>query len=100
MWAAYFDTILANMLNYESLDNELLIAYNLHEGWYYESPWEIKDISEVIMLFKNFDVNKKPDNIKQQSGTLISRLPELLEELILFFEEALERKEKFYIIYE
>lgn len=100
MWIGYFDVILRSMLDYESHEKIFLRTYSMYEGWYDNSPWEINDINEVVCLFKNFDINKIPVQVKQQSGSLIDQIPALLKALNEFLEAARNSNEKVYILYD
>lgn len=100
MWIGYFDTVLANMISTETIKNEFLTAYNLHEGWYDESPWEIRNPNEVIQFFKDFNISTIDHKVNNHSSSILSSLPQLINHLVEFLEGALERHQKVFVIYD
>lgn len=67
-----------------NLEKEGIIkAYFNHEGWYDDSPWAIKDIQLTIKQLKSFDLGKV-----QQSDIIKNVLPDLVQEMIQFLENA------------
>ena len=100
MWIGYFDVILKSMMEYESQDKLFIKTYNMHEGWYDESPWEVNDIDEVICLFRDFNVDKIPNIIREQYSNLINEIPELLKALNIFLGQIKDANKILYISYD
>lgn len=89
MWIGYFNSILNNVKLPEFETNNFLSLYYLQEGWLDESPFEIKDVSEVIYVFNAFDIDKLSKDEKARINSMINTLEEIKNELISFLEFSL-----------
>ncbi|GGB56559.1 hypothetical protein GCM10011409_37690 [Lentibacillus populi] len=97
IWNGYFETLLESLFNEEDPVG-LIKEYVFHEGWYDESPWEIKDLDLAIEQFKKSDIN----NIrhKEEIQNILPILPELSREIVSFLQDSKEKGKKVYIVYE
>ncbi|MDP4097330.1 hypothetical protein OIN60_11170 [Paenibacillus sp. P96] len=101
LWNGYFETLLDCLIEQANDRSGILHEYCAYEGWYEESPWEIKNIKQAIQLFKSFDPNKltEEDGVKA-SKNIKSILPTLTSDIITFLEQANDIGNKVFIVYE
>ncbi|MGE7112938.1 hypothetical protein [Lysinibacillus sp. NPDC047702] len=83
MWNGYFETILDVLIEINLEKKGIIKEYFNHEGWYDESPWIIENIPLTIEQLKHFDLNKV-----QQSDSIRKVVPGLVQEIIIFLENA------------
>ncbi|MCE5170381.1 hypothetical protein LQV63_13780 [Paenibacillus profundus] len=101
VWNGYFETLLNFMIEQQvPIQNGILHEYYIHEGWYEESPWEIKNIKEAIQLFRSFDVIRLTEDGIKASENIVSMLPALTSDIITFLEQANDSGDRVFIIYD
>ncbi|TQR38694.1 hypothetical protein [Brevibacillus brevis] len=100
LWNGYFETLLDCMFEQVIDQSGILYEYSIYEGWYEESPWEIKNIKEAIQLFKSFDANKLTEDRDKVSKNIISTLPALASDIVKFLEQAITNGNRVFIVYE
>ncbi|WP_213422630.1 hypothetical protein [Bhargavaea massiliensis] len=81
-WNGYFVTILNSILKTEVEKGGMPEVYSRQEGWY-DEPWPIEDIPLTINQLRAFDLDKA-----EGTETLMEVLPELIEDIIKFLENA------------
>jgi hypothetical protein len=57
VWIGYFDLLMSVVHPTTNGWSGLSYFYHFDKGWFEESPWEIKDISSVIVEFRSMDVS-------------------------------------------
>ena len=97
LWQGYFETLLECMFDQGIEANGVLLVWQVREGWYDDSPWEIPDIKEAIRQFSMFDAKKLKDDV---SYLIAQKLPEIASEIVKLLTEALALNEKVYILYD
>lgn len=100
MWIGYFDSILSNVNLINNINNYFFYLYSVHEGWFDNSPYEIKDVNEIIEVFDSFEVDKLSDDKKTQLNTLTSTLQEVKDSVIEFLKFAVANECSVTISYE
>lgn len=100
LWNGYFETLLDCLLDQVNEQSVILQEYCAYEGWYEESPWEIKNIKEAIQLFSSFDANEVTEDGVKASNNIISVLPTLTSDIITFLKQANDIESTVFIIYE
>lgn len=90
MWIGYFNSILNNINSVALESNNFLDLYYLQEGWFDESPFEIKDVAEVIYLFKEFNIFKLTVEEKIKINSMSDILVNIKKDLIDFLEFSLD----------
>ncbi|OWR31281.1 hypothetical protein CDO73_07725 [Saccharibacillus sp. O23] len=100
LWVGYFETILDLMSQYEDIEGGILYEYYLHNGWYEESPWELKNLESAIQLFKDFNLEQIDEKMLQESSSIVPILPKVACEIADFLEQALSSKSEVYICYD
>ncbi|MGX7245930.1 hypothetical protein ACWOC1_13890 [Enterococcus quebecensis] len=73
MWDGYFDEIMRAIQPVNGEWQSLAYYYNLYEGWYDESPWEIPNNQEALKQFESID-NSTLDKVSQEILTKIIEL--------------------------
>ena len=88
MWDGYFDAIM-NLVE-PSVDgwNGLALPYHLDTGWYEESPWEVKNLSEVSDQVCEID-----------ESLLDQQVQSVLEDMRSLLGQALEAGDHVFILY-
>ncbi|RAT96550.1 hypothetical protein [Brevibacillus sp. Leaf182] len=97
LWNGYFESLLDCLVQQRPVHDGILHEYYFHEGWYEESPWEIKDVEKAIQLFKSFDVKKVTE---KESSNIIPVLPDITMNIISFLEQAIQSGNRVFIVYE
>ncbi|GEC92270.1 MULTISPECIES: hypothetical protein [Brevibacillus] len=97
LWNGYFELLLDCLVQQTSVQDGILHEYYVHEGWYEESPWEIKDVEKAVQLFKLFDVKKVTEN---ESSNIIPVLPAITMDIISFLQQAIQSGNRVFIVYE
>ncbi|TKI56923.1 hypothetical protein E8L90_16430 [Brevibacillus antibioticus] len=100
LWNGYFETLLDCMFEQVTDQSGILYEYSIYEGWYEESPWEIKNIKEAIQLFKSFDATKLTEDRVKVSKNIIATLPALASDIVTFLEQAITNGNRVFIVYE
>ncbi|WP_314591081.1 hypothetical protein [Paenibacillus terrigena] len=100
LWNGYFETLLDCLVQQTPVHEGILHEYYIHEGWYEESPWEIKNVEKEIQLFKSFVTNEITEEVIKESSNIIPILPALTRDIITFLEQANDSGDNVYIVYE
>ncbi len=79
IWSGFFDDIMNAVEPGEKGWSSLAYYYNLHSGWYEESPWLMKDINAALEQLKGI----KKDKLSPSRGSI-----NVLIEIIKIFEDA------------
>lgn len=96
LWEGYFENILSGVYHENYKSDGLLNSYVLHEGWYDEAPWKVKNIFTAIAELNQYDEN----NIEPELKNLFSALQEITKKLIMLFEDCKNQKKDIYIDYD
>lgn len=102
LWHAYFEIIMHSIIPIDFNENQLSgLAYIFfkREGWYDESPWQMPDIDDAIKQLKNYDSNNLTDDEKESLGNVLDDIPQVLEDIIKFLDDAKRLNEIVYISY-
>ncbi|MGE8075501.1 dihydroorotate dehydrogenase (quinone) [Listeria welshimeri] len=75
MWDGYFDKIMSAVQPVNSEWTSLAYYYNLYEGWYDESPWEIPNNQEALKQFESIDKS----TLDKVSREILTKIIELLK---------------------
>ncbi|MBC1632695.1 dihydroorotate dehydrogenase (quinone) [Listeria welshimeri] len=75
MWDGYFDKIMSSVQPVNSEWTSLAYYYNLYEGWYDESPWEIPNNQEALKQFESIDKS----TLDKVSREILTKIIELLK---------------------
>ncbi|MDE6357936.1 MAG: hypothetical protein K2L15_05035 [Eubacteriales bacterium] len=89
IWTGFFDNIMNAIEPEETGWTSLAYYYNLHIGWYEESPWKLEDIRTAINQLKSIENNKLSGQDK-----------EVLNDIIKIFQDALMLGDDILICYE
>ena len=99
IWHGYFYFLMYGMMENEIESVGLLYEFNVHEGWYEdEVPWKIPDIQQAIQQFKGYSESNFSEE-EEPSEIILAELPEIVERIIKFLEEAKENNGEVYIEY-
>lgn len=85
MWDGYFDEIMRKVQSVDGKWQSLAYYYNLYEGWYDDSPWQIPNNEEALNQFKSIDKSDL-DNIPQEILTKLIKLLEKNRNQAIFIE--------------
>lgn len=86
IWIGYFESILNNINLINPKENKFFSLYCSYEGWFLESPFQIKDVNEVIYLFRQFKIDKLKDEERKYINNMINVLDDIKNDLIDFLE--------------
>lgn len=100
IWNGYFDTLLDCLVQIESAQSNILSEYYAHEGWYEESPWEVKNIRENLQLFTSFDINNLTEEEAKSLTNILPVIPDLKNDIIILLERAVNGNGNVYIEYD
>lgn len=75
MWDGYFDEIMRAIRPVNGEWQDLAYYYNLYEGWYDESPWEIPNNQKVLKQFESIDKS----TLSKISQEILIKIIELLK---------------------
>ncbi len=74
IWGGYFNSIMDSIEASKEGWKGLAYFYHLHEGWYEEDLWQIKDIDAAIKEFK--EINRA--NFQPQEHKILENILDLL----------------------
>ena len=95
IWIGFFDTILEGCFNSEFLQNGFIECYFNQDG-FYDEKWEMKYPHIVLEELKAFD--EKVLDTKNEE--IIKKSKEVIEQLVLFINTAVENKKNIYVEYD
>lgn len=62
IWEGFFNRIMNSIKPCQEGWSGLAYYYNMHEGWYDKSPWNISDVNEAIDQLRTIDIDVFDDN--------------------------------------
>ncbi|KZE66968.1 hypothetical protein AV545_23665 [Paenibacillus jamilae] len=100
IWNGYFETLLGCLIQIEPVQSNILSEYDAHEGWYEESPWEVKNIRETLHLFDSFDIKNLTEEEAKSLTNILPVLPGLKDNIIILLQKAINRNGNVFIEYD
>ena len=95
IWQGYFETLLECMFDQGMEASGILHEWQVREGWYDDSPWEIPDLKKTIEQFSMFNPKELKTDV---SHSIAQELPGIANAIIMFLKEAMASNEKAYIL--
>ncbi|MDE7254220.1 MAG: hypothetical protein K2O32_14945 [Acetatifactor sp.] len=94
IWRGFFETILEGCFRTEFLKNGINECYYNQDG-FYDNKWEMQFPSIVLQEIKRFDENM----VYTKSEEIINKSKEVIVQLTLFINSAIENGQKIYVEY-